>query len=149
MRRQIVAACLLQYIFVEEDGFGEEREGGRTTSFHFQSELRAARTALLGAPSSPRLLAGGLPVGDGRGSGNTIPRVHESVDISIIFKCIKARGRSRWRMKKVEAAPAEEKRFVDTRRTEANGEEERKKTEGKEGRKGERARKVERRERKK
>lgn len=48
-------------------------------------------------------------------------RVHESVDISIIFKCIKAPDRSCWRMKKVEAAPTEEKRFVDTKRTEADG----------------------------
>lgn len=71
-------------------------------------------------------------------------RVHESVDISIIFKCIKARDRSRWRMKKVEAAPTEEKRFRRYERDRGG------RWEGRKGRKEERtgARKVERRERK-
>lgn len=69
MRRQIVAACLLQYIFVGEDG-SEERGGRRTTSF--QSELCSARTFLLGAPSFSRDYRS-----DGRGSGNTIPRPQE------------------------------------------------------------------------
>lgn len=130
MRRQIVAACLLQYIFVGEDG-SEERGGRRTTSFHFQPELcsRRGRSFL---PAASRGATGRMAE-----AAAIRFRVHESVDISIIFKCIKARDRSRWRMKKVEAAPTEEKRYEkdggkDQERKEEVG---RKKTEGKERRK--------------
>jgi len=123
MRRQIVAACLLQYIFVGEDD-SEERGGRGITSFHFQSVRRGRSFSILSAAS--------------RGTTSRMAeaaairfRIHES-DISIIFKCIKARDRSRWRMKKIEAAPTEEKKFVDTKRTEADGEkEEERKTERK------------------
>ncbi|KAL0107790.1 hypothetical protein PUN28_014811 [Cardiocondyla obscurior] len=101
MRRQIVAACLLQYIFVGEAGWEERRRSKRNhLSLHLRlSSLRSARTVLLGAFLLPAAYSRGLPVVQPRrrhyDSAST-----RTVDISIIFKCIKARDQSRSRMKK-------------------------------------------------
>lgn len=90
MRRQIVAACLLQYIFVGEDG-SEERGGKEDHPLPFP-----VRTPIGADGPSRRSF---FPAGTSRGTTGRMAeaaairfRIHENVDISIIFKCIKARG---------------------------------------------------------
>lgn len=120
MRRQIVAACLLQYIFVGEEWLG--RTGRKEEDHLLPFPVRT--------PFGGRSFSALLPPGDfsrdyrsdGREAAAAIRfRVHERRHFHNIQMYKSARDRSRWRMKKVETAPTEEKRFVDTTRTEAYG----------------------------